>query len=111
MVKLIAVVKMKPGMSAEEFSRYWREHHGPLAMKLLPGVRRYVQNHSVRLGRSGEPQIDGVVELWFDSLEDQRKCAEFWASEAGKPIRDDEARFIDTSTMYFFVAEEVVMKE
>lgn len=111
MVKLIALVKRKDGMTLEEFSRYWREHHGPLAISMLPGVKRYVQNHAVRLASGGDPQIDGVVELWFDDLEAQRRCAAFWASDEGKPIRDDEERFIDRSKMIFFVAEEKVIKE
>ncbi|MGH7916385.1 MAG: EthD family reductase, partial [Candidatus Binataceae bacterium] len=45
MLKLATFVFRKPGFSVEEFQKYWREHHGPLAAK-IPEVRRYVQSHT-----------------------------------------------------------------
>lgn len=111
MVKLIGLVKRKSGITQEEFSRYWEERHGPLVEKVFPGVKRYVQNHAVRLGRGGEPKIDGVVELWFDDLESLQAVADFYEGEEGKVIRDDEENFIDRSKMAFFIAEEKVIKQ
>ena len=46
LIKRVSFIKRRPGMSPEEFSRYWREVHGPLALD-LPGMRRYVQCHVV----------------------------------------------------------------
>ena len=45
MVKYIALIKRKKGLSREEFVRYWKEVHAPLACKLVPGLRKYVQNY------------------------------------------------------------------
>lgn len=111
MVKLFEILKRREGLTLEEFSRYWREQHAPLVLKTLPEFKRYVQNHALRLPGGGEPQIDGVVELWFDDLESQRACARWYLSEEGRAMREDEARFVDGSKTIFFVCEEVVIKE
>ena len=111
MVKVIALLKRKQGMTREDFTRYWREKHGPLVARVFPGVRRYVQNHAARLPGRGEPQIDGVAELWFDSLESWRTAADFIQGDQGKVIREDEEKFLDRSRMVSFVAEEKVIKE
>ena len=46
-VKMICMIKRKPGMSVEEFHRYWREVHGPLVASTRSGrhASRYEQNH------------------------------------------------------------------
>ncbi|MEE9202237.1 MAG: EthD domain-containing protein [Dehalococcoidia bacterium] len=110
MVKLIGLLKRKPGMTMEEFSRYWEEEHGPLVAKVFPGVTRYIQNHPAKLSGGGEPQVDGVVELWFGDLESFRAASDFYRGDKGKVIRDDEEKFIDRTKMVFFVGEEKVIK-
>jgi uncharacterized protein (TIGR02118 family) len=110
-VKLIGLLKRKPGMTLGEFSRYWEEQHGPLVARVFPGAKRYVQNHPAKLSEGGEPQVDGVVELWFDDLESFRAASEFYLGDGGKVIRDDEEKFIDRSQMVFFVGEEKVIKQ
>ena len=110
MVKVIVMLKKKDGLTQEEFLRYWEQEHGPLVMKLLPGVKRYVQNHAVRPALGRELQIDGIVELWFEDTESSRAAADFIKSDEGKAIRDDEDKFLDRSKMVFFTAEEKVIK-
>ena len=75
MVKYIICATRKAGLSREEFSAYWRNHHGPLVRSVpefARHVRKYVQCHlvgdEVPLGAAGPH--DGVAELWFDSVED-----------------------------------------
>jgi len=36
MVKTIALIKRKPGLSREEFIRHYEEVHAPLALKHVP---------------------------------------------------------------------------
>jgi hypothetical protein len=84
MVKVIYCIRRKPGMSQEEFHRYWREVHGPIAKK-IPGLRRYVH------------------EVWLDdiaSLERLLGSPEYAAARA------DEANFIDLDRAVFMVTEE-----
>ncbi len=46
MVKVVTFLKRKAGMSVEDFQRYWRTRH-PQVVVRLPGVRRYVQSHTL----------------------------------------------------------------
>ena len=46
MVKTIFQMKRRPGMSLDDFRKYWVDVHGPIVCK-LPGLRRYVQCHLV----------------------------------------------------------------
>ena len=111
MIKAITILKRKEGLSLEEFSRYWRDNHGPMIKRIWPKIVRYVQNHAARLPGGGEPPVDGVAEIWLEDLQGWREFADYYFSEEGKIIRDDENRFIDTKNMVFFIAEEEFIKD
>ena len=110
MVKVIALLKKRDGMTQEEFSRYWEEQHGPLVRRVFPEVERYVQNHLVDPPRGEGPQIDGVAEVWYKDQQAWRAAVDFYTSEEGRVIRDDERKFIDVSRMIVLVSEEKVIK-
>jgi uncharacterized protein (TIGR02118 family) len=103
MIKLVYCITRRPGMTLEEFSRYWREVHGPIGRR-IPGLRRLVQSHAVLHPPDlGRPGFDGMAELWFDdlaALEAARRSSEWRASSA------DEAYFIDGTRTAIFVTEE-----
>ena len=66
MFQILAVLKRRDGLSPEAFQAHWRGRHAELARK-IPGLRRYVQNHTLLSGyRTRSPIYDGVAELWFD---------------------------------------------
>ena len=109
MVKIIAMIKRQDHLTHQEFSRYWRENHGPLAARLIPGLKRYVQNHLI-LGEGEEPAFDGVAELWLEDMQALQTMFEFYNSDAGKVVRDDEDKFFDRNTMVVLIAEEKVIK-
>lgn len=108
MVKVITYLKRKPGMGREEFQRYWREAH-PAVVTRLPGVRRYVQSHTLASAyRKGEPLYDGIAEVWADdtaALRAMTRGPEYAAVQA------DEAQFLDRAAMGVVVTEEHVLKE
>ena len=108
MLKLIALISRKSGLSDEEFYKYWKEKHGPLAAKTIPGLRKYIQNHLVRL-----PGIkydgDGFVELWFDNLEAYEKFLTWRQSDGAKVLQDDEDKFMDRSKLVRYVVEEHII--
>ena len=103
MVKLIYCITRKSGLSVEEFQRYWRETHGPIA-GAIPGLRRYVQSHVVPelYGRQAPP-YDGAAELWFDDLDAMRAAMQ---SPEVKAALEDEKNFIDHSRVASFVTIE-----
>jgi uncharacterized protein (TIGR02118 family) len=109
MVKLIICATRKPGMSHEEFSKYWRETHGPLVKSVTEfsrHIRRYVQCHlvntAVPFGIAGE--YDGIAELWFDSVESA--AAAFQEPKYLEIIRADERKFADLDKCISFMTEE-----
>ena len=103
MIKSATFIKKKPGLTLEEFLRYWKEIHGPLAAKVVPGLRKYVQCHPLP---AFESEIDGIVELWWDNIEAFRYFLSWKETEEAKVLREDEKKFIDTSKWVRFVAEE-----
>jgi uncharacterized protein (TIGR02118 family) len=108
-VKLIYVFKRKPELSVEEFQRYWRETHGPIAAK-IPGERRYVQCHTLASLYAGDtpPPYDGAAELWFDDLDALRAATRSPEVEAA---RADERNFIDHARVALFITEEKAVVE
>ena len=108
MVKAVSFFKRKPGMSVEAFQAYWRTAHPAVVVK-LPGVRRYVQSHTLPSGyRKREPVYDGIAEVWFDDTRAMRALAETPEYAA---VRADEAQFIDHATMGLLITEEHVIKD
>jgi uncharacterized protein (TIGR02118 family) len=110
MIKLIEIMKRKEGLSLEAFTRHWEETHGPLIKRTVPHMRRYVQNHALRLPGGGEPPIDGVAEIWYDDFESWRASANWVFGPAGREIQNDEDNFIHKSKTYGFICTEKVIK-
>lgn len=119
MVKMIFVIRRLSHLSTEAFHRYWREKHGPLARKHLPALRvkRYVQTHTVdtpfneilRESRGGGEPYDGVVELWWDSIETLEEAfATPEGAQASQELLEDEKKFIDLPRSSMWFAEEEV---
>ena len=108
MVKVVTFLKRKAGMSVEDFQRYWRTRH-PQVVVRLPGVRRYVQSHTLASAyRKGEPVYDGIAEVWAEDTDALRAMTR---SPENAKVQADEAHFIDRATMGFLVTEEQVVVE
>lgn len=111
MLKVIAFLKRKDGLTLEQFSRYWAEHHGPLVARLAPEMRRYVQNHLVAPASDGqEPPFDGISEVWYADMTTCRATFERLAGADGRPIRDDERAFLDRSRTVLVLVQEHPIK-
>jgi len=105
MIKVVYCITKKPGLSDEEFFRYWTDVHGPIGAR-IPGLRKLVQSHRLSLPGEKRSDYDGMAELWFDdvaALIAARKSPEWRAST------DDEAHFIDLSKTAYFVSKERVI--
>ena len=112
MVKLIALLKRRPDVSLEEFCRYYEHQHAPLFARSIPpevadAITHYVQNHAVRLGRSGtEPAYDCVTEIGFDDLAGLKVWTDWYLGDEGKVLRDDEETFMDPRQRVVIVTDE-----
>ena len=103
MYKMMFGAKRKPGMSREDFGRYWTTTHADKG-KQVPGIRRYVVNLAPDLGGKGrELAYDGFAEVWFDTLDDMRAAA---ATPEQKVVLDDEPNLFDLSTRFVDIVEE-----
>jgi uncharacterized protein (TIGR02118 family) len=121
-IKAAMAIRRREDVTPEEFHRYWREEHGPLAVRLLEPLklRRYVQTHTLdsdlnaqlAAARGTVEAFDDVAELWWDSLDEL--VAAFSSEEgqrANAALAEDEARFIDLERSSLFLSEEQVMFE
>jgi uncharacterized protein (TIGR02118 family) len=102
-IKLVYCFCRKPGLSRDEFVRYWAEVHAPIGAR-IPGLRKLVHSYALDApGDSRAADFDGMAELWFDDLSallEARRSSEWAASTA------DEVHFIDTSCTAYFLSEE-----
>ena len=110
MVKGITVLKRKPGLSREEFIRHYEEVHVPLVLSHFRTMRRYVRNYVITPPGVEEPDFDCITEVWFDNMKELKRVYDFYGSDVGEVIRNDEERFIDRSKMLSFGVEEMVSK-
>ena len=107
MIKTIALAHRRPGMTREEYNKYWLEKHAPLAAKLIPGVRRYVQNHLIEI--PGQEYVgDGIVEMWYDDVDSYRKSMDF--IKGNRELMEDARQFCQMKPGGLWIVEEHVIK-
>jgi len=106
MIKVVYCITKKPGLTDEEFFRYWEGVHGPIGAR-IPGLRKLVQSRRLPVpGDQRNCDYDGVAELWFDNVEallTARRSPEWQAST------EDERNFIDHRKAAYLVSEEHVI--
>jgi uncharacterized protein (TIGR02118 family) len=112
MFKVVAFLVKKDGMSIEEFSNYYENHHVPLVLSIasppLVYKRRYL-TRSNELTQSGNVvDFDAITEIGF---EDEASFHENWLTplvlaETGKAIAEDEEGFIDRAKTRAYMVDE-----
>jgi uncharacterized protein (TIGR02118 family) len=117
MIKLSFCLHRLPGLSRDEFQRYWFDNHAPLVARHreVLHIRRYAQFHStthelndlIRAGRNAPEMYDGVAELWWDDLASLTAAsASPEGQAAGLELLEDERKFIDLARSPLFFGEE-----
>jgi uncharacterized protein (TIGR02118 family) len=94
MIKLIALLKRKPGLTREEFADRWLNDHIKLSSK-MPGLLGYRVNIAIDHQPDGdgvEPIYDGTAELWWDSVEAMEAAFD---SQEGKVAGEDADQFAE----------------
>ena len=86
--KRLGILRMKEGMSHEQFVDHWLTKHAVLCTK-LPKLRRYSVN-LVDRQRFAKFGYDGFSELWFDSEDD---LVAAMSSPEGKTLLADLPNF------------------
>jgi hypothetical protein len=107
-VKQISFLRRPPTVSPEEFRTLYA-HHTEKLRDDQPGIGKYVQN-VVEESSPGAPQLDGVSELWFASLEDFLE--RYWS---GPGVAEREARetgrFLDFTRTWSLIVRERILTQ
>lgn len=112
MLKVIALLARKPGMSREAFIQHYESTHAPLGRRLFPQMVHYKRNYVDLSGAiigpdAAPPDFDSVTEIWFRSRADFEAMLASHADPAiGHQIDSDEENFLDRGKTRFFIVEE-----
>ncbi len=110
MIKVIALVYRKKGISSKQFLSYWLDKHGPLAVEQIPGVLHYTQNHPIA-SPGYEDDADGIVEIWFEDMDAYEDYMEWRESEDAQTMKESEDRFLDEARTRRYLVDEHVFKK
>ncbi len=107
MLHILYFITRKPSLSDEEFHRYWKETHGPIAARIAQ-TWRYEQSHRIPLEGTNSP-YDGAAEAW---IEDQAAMDALRTStEYVNGALADEPNFIDMNRVEWLVTHDHVIKD
>jgi uncharacterized protein (TIGR02118 family) len=82
----------KPGMTEEEFQRYWLEVHAVQYASKIPQIRKYMIDTRIPGGPDEtEPLWSGVAEIWLEN--EQEQLASLQTDEFLQGARLDEPRW------------------
>jgi uncharacterized protein (TIGR02118 family) len=115
MIKSIGGLKRKKGITREQFLYHYEKIHAPMALaKNVPGLRKYVQYHPVKVeGPEFEKEIDDISEIWFDDIESLKTFNRLLASSPEwEDLRKDCDSFLESENrLPAFLAEEHIIIE
>lgn len=112
MIKAIALLKCKAGLSRADFIEYYEKRHVPLILELQPQVCGYRRNFIDLAGAfiypgTTAPDFDVITELWYaDRAAYDAAMAAAETAEIADRIARDEENFLDRSKTRMFLVEE-----
>ena len=88
MIKVVGFVRKREDLTVQQFKDYWLNVHSILEKESLKNnpVRKIVATF-VTEDLIGKAPFDGMVELYFDSIEDMRTQ---WEGEQDEIMKEDE---------------------
>lgn len=118
MIKCIALIRRRAGLSHAAFRDYYENHHAPLAAPYLAAALRYERRylepdmlaHGTGATAAASGKFDCITELWFADRDTMNRTLAALATPAvAAVIVPDEERFVDRASIRFFVVEEECM--
>ena len=118
--KVMQFIACQGGRDRAVLREHYLRHHAPLALLHCPRIRRYVVNlidvkASIK-HRSGmaalnreldPPPFEVVTEMWFDSFEDFKDPARFYASPASGELLRDDLREMGAKVFDYLIVETI----
>jgi uncharacterized protein (TIGR02118 family) len=72
MIHQLIFAHPRPGMSEEDFQRYWVQEHAVRYASRIPQIRRYLIDTRIPSGpEPADPLWSGVAEIWLENEEEQ----------------------------------------
>lgn len=104
-IKTFAFLPIRKGVEAQKFHDHWRHPHATWGREMRD-VRRYVQNHRISTSLLGAAQdrYEGIVEAWFESIEDLQNFVKDPAYL--NYLAPDEVNFIDTDGLTYLTSSD-----
>jgi uncharacterized protein (TIGR02118 family) len=111
-VKIVRLVKRRADLTPAQFKEYWLTRHAPHERRAiettpLQKVVASIATGEVALGGT-EPPFDGMVALYFSSLEDARAT---FSGPGTAAMRDDAKNFVDPRSSPQIFADEYLVSE
>ena len=112
MIKVIMLMKRRPGMTVSEFRDYYENNHRVIGEKYLNGfavkyIRRFINPLIDRSGNLTDPEYDVLMEVWYPDEETFKACGEKLSEpEIAKEIKEDEEKIFDTRFMRSYTVDE-----
>lgn len=93
MIHQLIFAAPRPGMTEQEFQRYWRDEHAVRYASKIPQIRRYTVDTRIPDKEEGdrEPLWSGVAEIWLAN--DEEQLASLQTPEFLQGARLDEPRW------------------
>ena len=115
MIKMVGLLKRRPGMSVEAFRTYYESTHRRIGEKVLAGyATRYVRRYLNPSGGSDAPtfgdagDFDVILEVWYPDEAAAAAALEHQSlPDVAREIFEDEMKLFDRDKNRFFVIEEV----
>lgn len=117
-VKATYLLTKRDDLTQAQCHETWLKDHGPLVASFAGPLRmaKYVQSHAIapevnagiQAGRNYEPPLDGITEVWVNSLEEMAGGGEA-AQAAGAALVEDERRFVQMDRSRLFLTREHVI--
>jgi uncharacterized protein (TIGR02118 family) len=104
MIKTMALLSRKPGVTSEQFDAHWHHPHGDPLSLAIDTLRHYVQSTRKDVEPvSSEATYDGIAEVWLDDVETAAGLTEhpkFAAAQA------DQINFMQPEAVRYLMTEE-----
>jgi hypothetical protein len=109
MLKMIALLKKRDGMTRAEFRDYYEGHHAPLILQQQgPNILEYRRNYLTgeMINGADDSPFDVITEfLYADRAAFDRAFERMMAPEATCEREEDEARLFDIPAIRVFMVE------
>ena len=106
LIKALAFIHKKSGLSDSEFRDYYEKNHAPLALSLLTFEgyeRNYIRSELNPLYAS----VGSISIFQYQSINSLNVIEEQMSSDAGDTLRKDELEFMDVTKNYFVLTQSV----